>query len=298
MAKSKQEYLGIFRNFAQDHLINVIKGSEDKSQKAAIVNRCLVNFRSQRIEQIKQDVCVKSLGNLGLLNEILMITYVSYVVMLEYRNKVWPYDYMAFSRRVGELWEPFCKLAFQFPIKDLKLINPPNFDSVQKQIKLNASQYIDSLKLDDATKVELKRYFAIPWKMVDSGGIKLALDLHFEQNKIHYNCDFKSGFNSNEKGNTNRLLLVASIYNSLSENEKTILFVRQPEDKNNNYLKTLKRSPYWDVYCANDCYEAIKNFTGFDLRGWLDNNVNWSDDISEEFRCYLNKESLIQYLTW
>lgn len=94
------------------------------------------------------------------------------------------------------------------------------------------------------------------------------------------------------------MLLVASIYNSLSENEKTILFVRQPEDKNNNYLKTLKRSPYWDVYCANDCYEAIKNFTGFDLRGWLDNNVNWSDDISEEFRCYLNKESLIQYLTW
>ena len=43
-----------------------------------------------------------------------MITYACYVVMLESRNEVWPYDYMAFSRRVGELWEPFCKLCLNF----------------------------------------------------------------------------------------------------------------------------------------------------------------------------------------
>lgn len=33
---------------------------------------------------------------------------------------------------------------------------------------------------------------------------------------------FKSGFSSNEKGNTNGLLLIASIYNDLGKKEKTL----------------------------------------------------------------------------
>lgn len=227
-----------------------------------------------------------------------MLTYASYIVMLEYRNKVWEYEYMAFARRIGELWEPFCKLAFDFPIKALSIIDPPNFDEVQTKIKSNATEYIDSLDLSEEIKKELKRHYDIPWTMVDSGGIKLGLDLHFEQDGIHYNCDFKSGFSSNEKGNTNRLLLVASIYNSLGEIEKTILFVRQPEDDNNHYLQTLKNSPYWDVYCANDSYAAMKEFTGFDMRKWLDDNADWQNDISEEFKQHLQKNDLLKYLTW
>ena len=205
---------------------------------------------------------------------------------------------MAFARRIGELWEPFCKLPFEYPIKKLTIIAPPDFNKVQDTIKRDATNYIDSLKLDQETKDELKRHYAIPWTMVDSGGIKLGLDLHFEQDGIHYNCDFKSGFSSNEKGNTNRLLLVASIYNSLGEIEKTILFVRQPEDDNNHYLQTLKNSPYWDVYCANDGYAAMKRFTGFDMREWLDNNVDWKNDISSELREHLEKNDLLRYLTW
>ena len=233
-----------------------------------------------------------------LLDEILIITYASYIVMLDARNSVWPYEYMAFARRIGELWEPFCKLPFEYPIKKLTIISPPDFNKVQDTIKKDATNYIDSLKLDQETKDELKRHYAIPWTMVDSGGIKLGLDLHFEQDGIHYNCDFKSGFSSNEKGNTNRLLLVASIYNSLGEIEKTILFVRQPEDDNNHYLQTLKNSPYWDVYCANDGYTAMKRFTGFDMREWLDNNVDWENDISSELREHLEKNDLLRYLTW
>ena len=154
------------------------------------------------------------------------------------------------------------------------------------------------LPLSNDIKIELKRQYAFPWTMVDSGGIKLDLDLHFEQNGVHYNCDFKSGFSSNEKGNTNRLLLVGSIYNSLGNNEKTLLFVRQSEDENNHYLQTLKNSPYWDVYCANDCYSAIKKFTGFDLRGWIDHNIDWENDISKEFSNHLRENDLLKYLTW
>ena len=97
---------------------------------------------------------------------------------------------MAFARRIGELWEPFCKLAFEYPINELTIIDPPDFEKVQNFIKSDTIKYIDSLELSSEIKADLKRYYAIPWTMVDSGGIKLDLDLHFEQNGVHYNCDF------------------------------------------------------------------------------------------------------------
>ena len=106
--------------------------------------------------------------------------------MLEYRHRVWEYEYMAFARRIGELWEPFCKLPFFYPIKPLTIIDPPNFEDVQSKLKQDAIDYINSLDIEDETKEELKFYYGIPWTMVDSGGIKLSLDLHFEQNEMHY----------------------------------------------------------------------------------------------------------------
>ncbi len=251
---TKSEWILHFRNVGDDILTKVFGSNKSNKDRAADVNKHIKESRNNEIEQIKNFAVKENWDNRTLLNEVLLSTYASYVVMLEYRNKVWEYEYMAFARRIGELWEPFCKLAFDFPIKQLNLIEPPNFDDVQAKIKESADAYIDGLALSKDIKDELKQYYDIPWNMVDSGGIKLGLDLHFEQNGIHYNCDFKSGFSSNEKGNTNRLLLVGSIYNSLEENEKTLLFVRQSEDENNHYLQTLKNSPYWDVFCANDCY--------------------------------------------
>lgn len=253
-------------------------------------------MRQESIQYIK--VYSKERSQIELLEEILTITYSSYIVMLDARNSVWPYEYMAFARRIGELWEPFCKLPFEYPLKKLTIIDPPDFKIVQETIKKEATDYIDNLNIDKGTKNELKHHYSIPWTMVDSGGIKLELDLHFAQNGIHYNCDFKSGFSSNEKGNTNRLLLVASIYKSLGEIEKTLLFVRQTEDENNHYLQTLKESPYWDVFCANDSYAAMKEFTGFDMRNWLDENVDWKNDISDELHEHLEKNDLLRYLTW
>ena len=298
MTKTKLQWISVFRAIGDSILANLNKTKKSQKEKASDINQSIKNFREQEINRIVANAKKKCWDNQTLLNEILMITYASYIVMLEYRNKVWEYEYMAFARRVGELWEPFCKLAFEFPIKPLSIIDPPDFDKVQTKIKYNATEYIDRLDLNEETKRELKRHYDIPWTMVDSGGIKLGLDLHFEQEGIHYNCDFKSGFSSNEKGNTNRLLLVASIYNSLGEIEKTILFVRQPEDANNHYLHTLKNSPYWDVYCANDSYAAMNEFTGFDMRKWLDENADWKNDICEDFREHLQRNDLLKYLTW
>lgn len=298
MIKTKDQWISTFRDVGDTILADLEKTKKSRKDMASEINKCIKEHREQEIKRIEAIAKTDAWNNQTLLNEILMLTYASYIVMLEYRNKVWEYEYMAFARRIGELWEPFCKLAFDFPVKALSTIDPPNFDEVQTKIKSNAAEYIDSLDLSEEIKEELKRHYDIPWTMVDSGGIKLGLDLHFEQDGIHYNCDFKSGFSSNEKGNTNRLLLVASIYNSLGEIEKTILFVRQPEDDNNHYLQTLKNSPYWDVYCANDSYAAMREFTGFDMRKWLDENADWQNDISEEFRQHLQENDLLKYLTW
>lgn len=296
MKQDKSKWIAFFTQQVATEKEKICSRYKNYKDQASAINQFINDIRDNSIRSLKAHS--NELTQSELLDEILIITYASYIVMLDARNSVWPYEYMAFARRIGELWEPFCKLPFEYPIKKLTIISPPDFNKVQDTIKKDATNYIDSLKLDQETKDELKRHYAIPWTMVDSGGIKLGLDLHFEQDGIHYNSDFKSGFSSNEKGNTNRLLLVASIYNSLGEIEKTILFVRQPEDDNNHYLQTLKNSPYWDVYCANDGYAAMKRFTGFDMREWLDNNVDWENDISSELREHLEKNDLLRYLTW
>lgn len=233
-----------------------------------------------------------------ILEAVLMITYTADIVMLESRNSVWRYEYMTFARRIGELWEPFCKEIFKYSIRPLDIINPPVFEEIQDNFMKNMVEYIDKLNIDDEVKRQLYYYYRIPWSMVDSGGTKLELDLHFSQDGIHYNCDFKSGFSSNEKGNTNRLLMVASIYRYIGSNEKMIIFVRQEEEKNNHYLQTLKNSGYWEVYCANAAYDKMKEFTGFDLRVWLDRNALWKEDITDEFRRHLVNYDLLKYLTW
>lgn len=298
MIKTKIEWFSDYRNIADVILTELQKSKLSRNDKASEINKSIITHRGNLVERIKRVASEEEWNNEDLLNEILLVTYASYIVMLEYRNKVWAYEYMAFARRIGELWEPFCKLPFEYPLNELQLINPPSFLKVKGRIKQNAKEYIESLKMSPEIMGELNRHYAIPWAMVDSGGIKLALDLHFEQNGINYNCDFKSGFSSNEKGNTNRLLLVASIYNSLGKFEKTLLFVRQSEVENNHYLQTLKNSPNWEVYCADDGYAAMKQFTGFDMRKWLDDNADWHNDISDDFKQYLRTNDLLKYLTW
>ena len=295
--KTKIEWIKFFRTNANRDLEDIVKNTDNYKERASEINKKIKIDRDLIIKELKEQMTEKN-QNEKLLSIILMITYTSNIVMLESRNKMWEYEYMAFARRIGELWEPFCKLPFEYPLRKLEIIEPPKFADVQSKIQKNAIDYINGLDLSKEIKEELIRHFEIPWSMIDSGGIKLFLDLHFEQENIHYNCDFKSGFSSNEKGNTNRLLLVASIYNSLSDKEKTILFVRQSEDENNHYLITLKNSPYWEVYCANDCYEAMKQFTGYDLRKWIDNNIDWENDISEDFKEHLLRNDLLKYLTW
>lgn len=290
----KPELIKFYRDLATEHLENNISGLGNHKKKAESMNRKIQTIRNDINYQIVNIGWTKS----EQLNSILLNNYVSYIVMLEFRNKVWPYEYMAFSRRIGELWEPFCKLPFDYPVTSLELYEPPKFSKVKNSLRKEIREFVGDLSLDQNKKAQLKKYFDTVFSLVESGGIKLDLDLHFKQNGVFYDVDYKSGFSSNEKGNTNRLLLVASIYNSLQEEHKNIMFVRQKEEDNNHYLQTLKNSPYWEVYCADEAYDKIKEFTGFNIKKWMNDNMQWDDDISQEFKEYLSRNDLLKYLTW
>lgn len=292
---NKNELLTIFRGKAADYFEEVEATSTGYKEKAAVLNRKIVQYRESYIEEAANVIKDED----SKLDAVLLITYVSYIVMLEFRNKVWPYEYMAFSRRIGELWEPFCKLPFEYPLTELSIYTPPNIEDVKQTLKAEINELINNLNIDKAEKVKLLKYYQAIWALIDNGGnISLTLDLHFEQFEEFYDVDYKSGFSSNEKGNTNRLLLVASIYKSLPDTHNNLIFVRQKEEENNHYLQTLKHSGLWDVFCADETYAKIAEFTGFDMRSWMKENMDWENDILPEFREYLQSNGLIKYLTW
>ena len=300
--ENKDEILRYLRDRAAESYGEIIKihGERDYKKRAGAINKAIVKTTQNLRTIIIQRSLSQSWSKEEILNNILMVTYCSYVTMIEYRNKAWPYEYMAFSRRIGELWEPFCKNCFDFPVRnDVELFEPPLFSDVKEQLQEEIRQYIENLNLAAEEKAQLLEYYDKVWSLVTSGEIKLELDLHFRINGANYNVDFKSGFQSNEKGNTNRLLLVASIYkNIIGGNNQCFLFVRADEDENNHYLQTLKNSGIWDVYCGSETYEQIKQYSGFDLASWIENSIHWEEDLDEETQLYFQENDLVKYLSW
>jgi len=292
---SKEQLLAEFREQMADYLEEISGNSRSFKEKATALNNRAEKIREKYIEQVLlmgEPIEIQ-------LEHVLLATYVSYVVMLEYRNSVWPYEYMTFSRRIGELWEPMCKLPFEYPLNVLSIYIPPNIEDVKNTLKKDIDDLVSNLSIDDSDKRKLLQYYQSIWALIDSGGnINLTLDLHFEQDEEFFDVDYKSGFSSNEKGNTNRLLLVASIYKSLPEIHNILMFLRQKEEENNHYLQILKKSGLWDVYCADETYKKIYEFTGFDIKKWMVENIDWLNDISPEFKKYLSDNDLLKYLTW
>lgn len=185
--------------------------------------RHILQWRDKEVDRLKDKMERRTdQDKTTFLAQILRIYYASFVVQLETRNRHAAYDYMSFSRRIGEFWESFCKLTFEYPVKLLSLISPPRFADVRSELQTTMHAYIEALPLSRKEKSELRRMYGIPWTFLDSGNVSLALDLHFIQSGVRYNCDFKSGFGSNEKGNTDRLLLIGSIYRSLGRDQTEI----------------------------------------------------------------------------
>jgi len=296
----KTQILAYFRNRGEESLEDISRNFSHKQhkRKTSEINKAVIETKNKLIMTILQKSQDQNWSREKLLSSILLVTYCSYVTMIDFRNLIWAYDYMTFSRRIGELWEPFCKLCFEYSIKKLELFIPPLFSDVRKTMTYEIENYIDKLTITTAEKEDLKKYYEKVWSMVTSGEIKLELDLHFKQNNKLYNIDFKSGFGSNEKGNTNRLLLVATIYKNLENNYKCYLLVRSKEEENNQYFRQLKDSSVWTAFCGDNTYSEIKTFTGFDLKEWVLNNINWKGDLQKETVKQLERNNLDKYIVW
>ncbi len=298
----KKEILHYLRDRAEESYSEICRtyGNNEFKKRAGAINKKVISTSDNIKTMIFQRSISQNWSKDEILKSILMVTYCSYIVMIEFRNRAWAYEYMTFARRIGELWEPFCKLCFNYPTReDMQLCEAPLFSDVKEKLQAEIKQYINSLNISENEKVNLLNYYDKVWSLVTSGEIKLELDLHFSINDINYNVDFKSGFQSNEKGNTNRLLLVASIYkNIIGQNNKCMLFVRAAEDENNHYLQTLKNSGIWEVFCASETYGKIYEYSGFNLSEWINSNIDWHNDLDSETLSYFKKNDLIKYLSW
>ena len=231
----------------------------------------------------------------NLLDCALRLFYCTLVVNLESRNKVVLYDYMDFARRIGEVWEDFCKLCWGFPVNpELKRLQPPSFSSVRVELLAQFSKTVKAagVKNEAAVLREFQRIIDL------LGNINLVEDEYCSIGNRRFVIDFKSGFGSNEKGNTERLLTVAKIYRLLPQGHQCALVVRAAEGEGNNYLQVLKSSGLWKVCCGSEAYGFIRSLTLFDLADWIRRNVAFHEDMEAEAYRHLNQQSLTKYLVW
>ncbi len=295
----KAGLLAYFRSRANEIKSELVLkyGPAEYKKKAAAINKAIIQSKENILSILCGCAKNERWTNRELLECVLMITYTNDVVMLEARNSLWEYDYMSFSRRVGELWEPFCKLCFAYPLTDIRLFIPPLFDEVKRNLTDEIAGYIERLDIKAEEKTQLKRYYDKVWGLVTSGEIQLECDLHFSSGKTKYVVDFKSGFGSNEKGNTNRLLLVGSIYKNIdAEDFRCLIFVRSTE--NNHYLTTVRNSGLWEIACGSHAYEQIRHFTGYDIQTWIEQHIDWMGDFNSQMRESVLKNGLQDYLKW
>ena len=86
MIKTKAEWISTFRKVGDSILIDLSKTQKSKNDKASEINKRIKEFRDDEIASINNIAKRDAWDNQSLLNEILLLTYASYIVMLEYRN--------------------------------------------------------------------------------------------------------------------------------------------------------------------------------------------------------------------
>ena len=118
IAKKKKQLLEYYRNRASE-LVAEVKGIFSESEykeRANATNKGLVEAKHTLLKILEQKANKEKWKPEDLLKGVLIVTYTNYIVMMETRNDVWSYEYMAFARRIGELWEPFVKLCWEYPV--------------------------------------------------------------------------------------------------------------------------------------------------------------------------------------
>lgn len=223
----------------------------------------------QQLKVVRDRFCRRAKSH----EKVLEAQYAYIISYLNHRHRLWQYDYMTFPRRVGELWESFCKASFKNSRNISRHYNPPKFDSVRK----------------DLTR---RKVPPIVWDIV--GDVNLRTDGMFYCNKRLHVIDLKSSFNSQEKGNFQRLRTVGAVYKLWRPKSRRFVIVR--EDDGNGYLKHL--SDYWEVKCGDAAYETIKELTSVDLKTWINENIDFKRHLDGDLYSYLERRELTKYLVW
>lgn len=256
-------------------------------KKSEAVNKLVASVKSSLIPW------VESMPQFARTDAALLLHYCSSVASLEFRNRVWPYEYMAFSRRVGELWEGFCSAAWDYPSKQgVHRIHQPDFNEVRETLRGRILENIGY----HGRKNELLADIDILFELI--GNINMREDEVFLASGLPHVIDFKSGFGSNEKGNMLRLQTVGRAYRLWNMQTRLMLLVRQEE--NNNYLRVLQQQGVWSVYTGDAAYEQISRITGANIQQFRNGIINWEEDLSPEFIYHLENQptDLRSYLRW
>lgn len=223
----------------------------------------------------------------------IILQYCTSVISLEYRHSVWEYEYMALSRRVGELWEKFCSASWDAPSRrGVERFKAPSFSGVGSTLRNNIEQHL----VDHVSRTEILHNLDILFELV--GEINMNEDEVFYVDGIPHVIDFKSGFGSNEKGNTLRLLTVGKAYKLWNPDTVLLFLVRQ--EQNNNYLNLIRKSKLWEVHCGGEAYRKIDELTGSRMDAVRKDVVNFQEDLSEKFWDDLSGHlsDLSGYLSW
>jgi hypothetical protein len=261
-----------------------VRENVSRGEKAKLINAHIVKTTTETYKNALARSTDKQAASLT-------IAYCYAVISIESRHRVWSYDYMSFSRRIGELWENFCSAAWDFPSRpDVARLKEPRFSDIRNVLLARIKKNVGNHHSGDEILTDVNLLFDI------IGEINMKEDEVFTINAIPHVVDFKSGFGSNEKGNMLRLQTVGKAYKIWNYDTKLSLIVRQ--DANNNYLKTLKQAKLWSVFTGDVAYDQISNMTGADMSYIRQHIISWERDLPHDIYTYLCDNDLSKYLKW
>ena len=285
--QTKTDILNLFDKSTQTDLDEIRASKASHQAKAKAVNSVVNSTYSGLYSRYHKIVEPQNRQD-----SLIILNYCYAVKALDYRNSVWPYEYMALSRRVGELWERFCKAAWDCPTRDnVERIDPPEFNDVIQKIH---DEMISYAKPEEKENVETTMLYIRDL----IGVINMSEDEMFNLDQTPHIIDFKSGFGSNEKGNMLRLRAVGKAYQLWNGGTKLLFLVRQTQ--NNNYLEVIRKEGLWDVRCGDDAYDTIDELTGSKFAAIRGECVDFDNDLSDVFLEELDGQlsNLKNYFIW
>lgn len=317
----KTKILTAMRAGASDALQKLLASNLKNQDKTKEMNKLLDELNRSVFRLITEKIDEKKLPECAFL-----INYCWIIVSLECRNYLWNYESMDLSRRSGELWEGLVKQCWTFPVKkNVRRFTAPSFEDVASEIK---STFINKLKhknIPNEIITDIYSDYERIWSLLGES-INLNSDELFETfDELHGEIlesetkhekviiDFKGSYGSNEKGNKERLLTVARVYDMLNHYDltdkpyKCMIAVRTVEDSGHNYLRQLETSGLWTVARGNEVYEMIHKYTGFNVLDFINTHeLSIIDDLDSTTANYMKSKTTSRqgksfadyYLTW